>query len=57
MTLLYRYDAHTPQLFMGEEVAMIARTWTHGYDLYAFVENIIYHVYPAQRHLLGRGAH
>ena len=29
------YDPHLPFLFFGEEMMMLARMWTHGWDVFA----------------------
>ena len=39
------YDPHLPFLFFGEEISMAARLWTHGYDLYAPPETVLYHLW------------
>jgi [Skp1-protein]-hydroxyproline N-acetylglucosaminyltransferase len=43
------YDCCTPALFMGEELMMATRMLTHGYDLYAFTESLVFHYYPGER--------
>jgi len=30
-----RYDCCLPMVFMGEEISIGVRAWTHGYDMYA----------------------
>lgn len=39
------YDPDLPFLFFGEETAMAARLWTHGYDFYAPTTNLVYHLW------------
>lgn len=41
-----RTIAHDPHIyFNGEEHALAARLWTHGFDLYSPQETVIYHYY------------
>jgi glycosyltransferase involved in cell wall biosynthesis len=41
-----RAIAHDPYIyFTGEEHALAARLWTHGFDLYSPQETVIYHYY------------
>ena len=37
------YDCCSPDLFMGEEIGMTVRAFTHGYDIYAPSESLIFH--------------
>lgn len=37
------YDAHTPYIFLGEEVSMFARMYTHGWDVYSPRTNLVFH--------------
>lgn len=37
------YDPHLRFLFFGEEIAMAARLWTHGFDFYAPPRPLLYH--------------
>jgi UDP-GlcNAc:polypeptide alpha-N-acetylglucosaminyltransferase len=39
------FDPHLPFLFDGEEFLYTVRMWTHGWDIYAPSENIMYHFY------------
>lgn len=39
------YDGFTPYLFDGEEFGLGLRMFTHGYDVYAPMENLVWHVY------------
>ena len=39
------YDPNMPHLFMGEEVLLSARLWTHGYDFFTPNINICWHHY------------
>ena len=39
------YDPNLPHLFMGEEVLLSARLWTHGYDFYTPNIKTCYHHY------------
>jgi hypothetical protein len=39
------YDQFLPLVFHGEEISMTVRGFTHGYDFYAPVRNVAYHIY------------
>jgi len=39
------FDPYLPWLFMGEEVALSIRAWTHGWNIYAPRKNLIGHQY------------
>merc|ERR1712039_764317 len=39
------YDCCTPFMFDGEEFAITVRSWTNGYDFYAFIETVAFHPY------------
>ena len=39
------YDPHLPFLFFGEEISIAARLWTHGFDLFAPPEAVLYHLW------------
>eukprot|EP01041_Mallomonas_annulata_P006776 gene6776-13730_t len=39
------FDPLVPWVFMGEEIHMSARLWTHGYDLFSPRTNILNHYY------------
>ena len=39
------FDPHLPDLFAGEEILLSIRFWSHGWDIYAPNENIVYHHY------------
>jgi hypothetical protein len=38
------YDPFCPYVFVGEEMAMSARYWTHGWDFFTPQINLIYHI-------------
>ena len=39
------YDVHLPYLFFGEEISMLARMWTRGWDLFAPPEPLVFHMW------------
>jgi hypothetical protein len=39
------YDPLLPQLFFGEEISMAARLHTHGFELFAPPEAVVYHLW------------
>lgn len=39
------FDPFLPFLFMGEELALSVRMWTHGYDIYAPSQDVLQHEY------------
>ena len=39
------YDPYLPMVFMGEEISMGVRAFTHGYDVYSPEKNICFHTY------------
>ena len=39
------FDPFMPWLFMGEEIALSMRAWTHGWNIYAPRKNLISHQY------------
>jgi [Skp1-protein]-hydroxyproline N-acetylglucosaminyltransferase len=39
------YDHYLPMVFQGEEVSMTVRAWTYGYDFYAPMRNMAFHMY------------
>lgn len=39
------YDCCLPDVFMGEEISMGVRGWTHGYDYYAPQSSVVFHEY------------
>ena len=43
------FDPFLPWLFMGEEVALSIRAWTHGWNIYAPRKNLIGHQYRPVR--------
>ncbi|ETV75347.1 hypothetical protein H257_10208 [Aphanomyces astaci] len=43
--LQVRNDPFTPFLFHGEEYSKAARLFTHGYDMYAPIRDVVYHYY------------
>ena len=40
-----KYDCCLPMVFMGEEISIGIRAWTHGYDLYAPQRSVLFHEY------------
>lgn len=38
------YDPHCPYVFVGEEISMAARLWTHGYDFFHPTRMVVYHM-------------
>lgn len=57
------YDCCAPGVFMGEEISMGVRAWTHGYDLYAPQASVFFHEYAvhsprrASKRFLHGGGH
>jgi len=43
------FDPFLPWCFMGEEIALSMRAWTHGWDIYAPRKNLIAHQYRPGR--------
>ena len=43
------FDPFIPWCFMGEEIALSMRAWTHGWDMYAPRKNLIAHQYRPGR--------
>mmetsp|Transcript_11927 Transcript_11927/g.22081 ORF Transcript_11927/g.22081 Transcript_11927/m.22081 type:complete len:688 (+) Transcript_11927:101-2164(+) len=43
------FDPYMPWCFMGEEIALSLRSWTHGWDIYAPRKNLIAHQYRPGR--------
>lgn len=43
------FDPYIPWCFMGEEIALSMRAWTHGWDIYAPRKNLIAHQYRPGR--------
>jgi hypothetical protein len=41
------YDPYLPLVFQGEEILQTMRGFTHGYDFYAPVRNVAFHLYAA----------
>ena len=37
------YDIHLEYVFLGEESSMAVRLWTHGYDIFAPMTNLVFH--------------
>ena len=50
------FDPFLPWLFMGEEVALSIRAWTHGYNIYAPRLNRIGHQYRPVRRIWNNAA-
>jgi len=44
------YDCCLPMVFMGEEISMGVRSWSHGYDVYAPTRSVLFHEYAAFSH-------
>jgi hypothetical protein len=40
------YDPNCPYLFLGEEISMAARLYTHGWDLFSPMKHIVFHYTP-----------
>ena len=51
------YDQHLPMLFQGEEAIMALRGFTYGYDYYAPVKSIAYHIYAVKSNSDRRNRH
>jgi hypothetical protein len=43
------FDPYVPWCFMGEEIALSARAWTHGWNIYAPRKSLIAHQYRPGR--------
>lgn len=43
------FDPFLPWIFMGEEIIMSARLWTHGYDIFSPTVSVVGHMY-VRRH-------
>lgn len=43
------FDPFLPWIFMGEEISLSARLWTHGYDIFSPTINVLNHYY-VRRH-------
>jgi hypothetical protein len=43
------FDPFLPWIFMGEEIIMSARLWTHGYDIFSPTISVLSHIY-VRRH-------
>ena len=43
------FDPYAPWCFMGEEIALSMRAWTHGWNIYAPRKNVIAHQYRPGR--------
>lgn len=41
------YDCCLPMVFMGEEISIGIRGWTHGYDFYTPESSVVFHEYAA----------
>ena len=42
------YDPLLPMVFMGEEISIGIRGWTHGYDFYAPPTSVVFHEYAQE---------
>jgi hypothetical protein len=42
------FDPFLPYIFMGEEIIMSARAWTHGFDVYGPTKDVVQHEYVRQ---------
>jgi len=43
------YDPYCPYVFLGEEISMAARLFTHGWDLYTPTEMLVRHMWARRR--------
>ena len=43
------FDPFLPWIFMGEEIIMSTRLWTHGYDIFSPSHSVVGHIY-VRRH-------
>jgi len=43
------FDPFLPWIFMGEEIIMSTRLWTHGYDIFSPSQSVVGHIY-VRRH-------
>ena len=43
------YDPYCDYVFMGEEISMAARLYTHGYDLYHPQKMVVFHMWERHR--------
>jgi len=43
------YDPYCPYVFLGEEISMAARLYTHGYDLFTPTEMVVNHMWTRRR--------
>jgi [Skp1-protein]-hydroxyproline N-acetylglucosaminyltransferase len=48
------YDQFLPMVFQGEEISMTVRGFTYGYDFYAPVRNVAFHIYAIRENLENR---
>ncbi len=39
------FDPFLPWIFMGEEILLSTRFWTHGYDIFSPSTNVVSHIY------------
>lgn len=51
--LAIRSDPHTPHIAVGHEYARATRFWTHGYDFYAPVDDIVFATYAWRPSVIG----
>jgi [Skp1-protein]-hydroxyproline N-acetylglucosaminyltransferase len=49
------YDQYLPLVFQGEEISMTVRGYTYGYDYYAPVRNVAFHIYAIKDNKEKRG--
>jgi hypothetical protein len=50
------YDPYLPFVFQGEEILHTVRAFTHGYDFYAPLRNVAFHIYAMKENLEKRNA-
>ena len=48
------YDPYLPMVFQGEEISMTIRGFTYGYDFYAPVRNVAFHMYAIRSNVEAR---
>lgn len=48
------YDHYLPMVFQGEEISMTVRAWTYGYDFYAPMKNVAFHMYASKEQPKGK---
>lgn len=43
------FDPFLPWIFMGEEISLSARLWTHGYDIFSPTKSVTSHIYGRRK--------